>query len=932
MTRLVQCSLVVAVACLCACPQPPNPPPPNEGEGEGPNEGEGEGDGPGEGEGEGEDPPPEELDPDASLLAADPPTPVPADGIAAFMITATLKSGNGAPMPDLPMAFTVDGAGATVTVVDTVSLADGTARATVSSTNVGSVTVSAIADGIALTTPIVVEFEGCRTPAQAFEQELYPKVFSRCQGCHNELGLARERGLEYVLPFPGVDDWAQRSVDVIASMATQIELLPDGTTELSRIVAKPMLLLEEGHEGGEVIKPDTEEERLLKGFANLLNAPDACAGVEPRADEALSRVTLLSPRETFARAKLALTGAVATPEELAAMPDTEEALDAELDALMATAEFEARIVEMYADWFLTDRFTRQFGQRRVLNRNNQFTRRFFYATEGTGNQQCDPTTDACCSEFFDATYCAGKEDALIGTLAREPLEIIKRMVREDRPISEAITLDHTFVTPLSATFYGFTDAQRAALFDANLANDATETAAAQLAKTPLNTLGGGPAIAPYPHAGLLTTHAVLARWSTTTSNKNRGRAQSLIMRRLMNVDVMKFAEFSTAELDPGASLDLATQSEIACTVCHSAVDRLAGLFQHFNGNGQYRVNPAQPLLENMPEFGFLGTPLPDADDPIRFAATSVVQHERFPLAMLVPLLTGLTGFSELDSALDPLDPDVEEKALALEIQREVMADLRARFVAHGLRVRPLIKDIIQHEVFRAQGIQGGGGTLTELERGALERAGIGRGAMITPEQLDRKLQSIFGFAWRQNRSPTGTNLLDSINQYRILFGGLNYESIATRFRDPSPVLARIVERMGNEMACLSVAQDFAITDASERRLFKNVTITDDDPALVRTELARLHKLLLEEEAATEELDASVAVFTDALAAGRALIAAGDSDDQLTSDCDATQSFEATPVPYPTTGRVVVRDDPDYVVRAWMVTISYLLSDPRFFTE
>jgi hypothetical protein len=817
--------------------------------------------------------------------------------------------------------------GGILAVIDAQSLPDGTARASLSSTAVGAVTVTATIEGTALT-PLVVEFEGCRTPAQAFEQELYPKVFSRCQGCHNELGLARERGLQYVLPFPGVDDWAQRSVDVVSLLATQIEILPDGVTELSRIVAKPMLLLEEGHEGGEVIAAGTEEERLIKGFANLLNAPDACAGVAPRADEALARITLLSPRETFARAKVSLTGAVATPEELAAMPDTEEALDAALDELLAAPAFEDRVVEMYADWFLTDRFTKQMGGRRVLNRNPQFTTRFFYAAEGTGNQQCDPATDICCRELFDEAYCAGKEDALIETLAREPLEIIKRIVRDDLPISDAVTLDHTFVTPLSARFYGFTDAQLDAAFDANLANDASETVEASLQKTANNNLGAQ-AGAQYPHAGILTTHAMIARWPTTTSNKNRGRAQSIIMRRLLNIDVMKFAEFSTAELDPTASLDAATQTEIACTVCHSAVDPLAGLWRNFVGNGQYRVDFPDSAIENMPTSGFLETSLPDGEDPILFAAAHVVQHERFPLAMLIPLLQGLTGFDELDNSLDPLDVDVEEKALALEIQRTVLADLRARFVEHGLRVKPLVKDIVKHEIFRARGVDGS--SLTPLESAALERAGIGRGVMITPEQLDRKLQSIFGFAYRANRSPTGTNLLSSVLQYRILFGGINYEAISKRFRDPSPVLTRIIERMANEMSCVAVAQDFSLTDPAQRRLFKNVEIDDDDPVLVRAELARLHRLLLEEDATDEELDASLAVFTDALAAGRALVAAG-GDDEVPNDCDATQSFEATPVPYPTAGHVVVQDDPDYIIRAWMVTLSYLLSDPRFFTE
>ena len=66
-------------------------------------------------------------------------------------------------------------------------------------------------------------------------------------------------------------------------------------------------------------------------------------------------------------------------------------------------------------------------------------------------------------------------------------------------------------------------------------------------------------------------------------------------------------------------------------MCHSAVDPLAGLWRNFSGNGQYRVQALDANTENMPLSGFGETLLPDGDDPIRFAATHIVQHERNPL-------------------------------------------------------------------------------------------------------------------------------------------------------------------------------------------------------------------------------------------------------------------------------------------------------------
>ncbi len=887
--------------------------------------------GTGEGEGEG-DTPPAPFD-EASVLSADPGSSLPADGIAAFTVTAHLVDTAGHPLPGLTVTFASDlGTLGTPTVSDDA----GDATVTLSSVDTGDATVSAVVatdDGdVALTSTITVAFEGCRTAAQAYEQELYPKVFSRCQGCHNELGLARAFGLSYELPFPGVDDWAQRSVDIITPFALIDETTTDGDT-LPRIVAKPSQRLDEGHLGGLVITPGSEEDRLIQAFANRLRNPDACAGVDDPAAAALSRVALLSPRETYARAKLALTGDVATPEDLASMPDTEDALAQQLDALMATPAFDERLAEMYADWFLTDRFTKQMGGRRVLNRNGQYTRRFFYGPEGTRNQQCDPATDDCCSEFFSADYCAGKEDALIETLAREPLDLLVDIVKNDRPISDAVTLDHTIVTPLSATFYGFTDAERAAMFDTNPNNDATETHTAKIHKTAFNNVGAAGAGVQYPHAGLLTTQAMLGRWPTTTSNKNRGRAQSLIMRRLLDIDVMKFAEFSTATLPPDADLEQATQEYVACTACHSAVDPLAGLWQHFVGNGQYRKNAPASQLQDMPAPGFLDTPWDGSGDPLQFAAQQVVTHERFPLAMLMPVLQGLCGYNELDNNVDAADPDFAAKSLAVAIQHKIESDLRHKFAGDdGLRVKALVKDIVNSEVFRAGSADGA--SLTDVEKRGLELAGVGRGVMITPEQLDRKLASIFGFNYRLNRSPTGSKLLLDVKQYRILFGGINYDAISRRFRDPSPVLTRIVERMSNEMSCIGVPQDFAVTDPAQRKLFTLADASDDGDAAVRAQLKRLHALLLDEDVndGDQELEASVALFDDVLARGRGLIASGDATAQLPTDCRATSSFDVARTPYPADGRAVVRDDPDYIIRAWMAVVSYLLQDPRFFTE
>src|SRR6185437_13835604 len=100
--------------------------------------------------------------------------------------------------------------------------------------------------------------------------------------------------------------------------------------------------------------------------------------------------------------------------------------------------------------------------------------------------------------------------------------------------------------------------------------------------------------------------------------------------------------------------------------------------------------------------------------------------------------------------------------------------------------------------------------------------------------------------------------------------------ISTRFRDPSPVLARIVERMAAEMSCTAVPQEFATTDASQRRLFTLIEDTDTSDANVRAQIKRLHALLLGENVndGDTELEATVQLFNDVQSQGAGLIAAG----------------------------------------------------------
>ncbi|MBM4280032.1 MAG: DUF1592 domain-containing protein [Deltaproteobacteria bacterium] len=345
-------------------------------------------------------------------------------------------------------------------------------------------------------------------------------MFSRCIGCHNEYGLAvtPPTANRHVLRFPGDVDFAAHNVDVLRSLARQ-----DVTPGLSLLLALPTGQV--GHSGGVVIAPDSPEEQVLATFVERLRREDDVCGegaVAPL-EAALADLSLLSRRSTLARARLALASQPLSPADEALPLATDEELDAALVALLDTPAAANRVVAIYNDWLWTDRFTREVtrttsGVNQLLVRlAAQFgPRRFYFQPEGTGGQQCDPATDVCCGEAGSpypgscVQPTAGNNAA--DSLAREPLELVRHVWSEGLPVDTLATGDFTMANPYTAILYGFNPQAPEWTFDDvnTAANDRAEFHPLRLRDTPANELVAQPGVGDrFPHAGLLTPHAVM---------------------------------------------------------------------------------------------------------------------------------------------------------------------------------------------------------------------------------------------------------------------------------------------------------------------------------------------------------------------------------------------------------------------------------------
>ena len=225
--------------------------------------------------------------------------------------------------------------------------------------------------------------------------------------------------------------------------------------------------------------------------------------------------------------------------------------------------------------------------------------------------------------------------------------------------------------------------------------------------------------------------------------------------------------------------------------------------------------------------------------------------------------------------------------------------------------------------------------MSETMQEAFELAGVGPGTLLTPEQLSRKIISVTGLTYRNGLVANGRDMFLGFQDYRLMFGGTDWDATADRYREPNAMAVRIALRMGNEMACLAVPQDLSIKDAASRKLFRSVNTTTTPEAggeaAIRTEIHRLHRLLLNEDlpAGSPELEATFNLWKNSRAA---LLGVKNGSTKVPTRCIAKAAFEPMGAAYPNATHDLVQDDPNATVRSWMAVVAYLLADGKFFLQ
>jgi hypothetical protein len=724
----------------------------------------------------------------------------------------------------------------------------------------------------------------CLSNGRFFAEQVWAKVMqTTCVDCHSPGGIAVNKGADFVLlpaTYPSFLDANLKTLETLAR--TEYD-------DKSILLRKPLGELEHG--GGPQLEEGSEEYKLLNDLVVRLKSGDPCSDQVARSS--FADVTLLGAAATLRKATLHLLGRLPTAEELAVVTSGgEAALPGALDALMTDDAFYTRLKEIYNDELLTDRYLGYNGYAINLLNKDYWPR--------AKDDEYDTLTD----EEREKTNRA---------VAREPLELISYVVKNDRPFTEIVTAPYTVVNPFSATIYNA---------DATFQDPTDEKEWVEAQIWYVDETGG---YSPYPQAGVLTSPMFLNRFPTTPTNRNRHRAR-MVFKLFLATDILRIGD---RPLDPTASTRYAnpTREDPSCASCHKLIDPVAGAFQKYSDYDQERYEPKREWHAEMfpPGFGKEDMTLPDYDYAQAWLGERIARDPRFVYSAVTTIYRALIGRPPMDFPSDPSASDYKQKLYAWEVQDQLFRRVGEAFVDANYNLKVVFRELVLSPYYRATNATGP----LSPER-SVELSEVGTGRLSTPELLSRKIEAVTGLRWKR-----GWDSRDWLtSDYRILYGGIDSDTVTQRLTTPNGIMATVMWRMANEVACGSTAWDLS-RPAEERKLFPLVEVSTvpagDGVDAIKQNIQYLHSRLLGEDLALDdpELLRTYQLFLDAWTEGQAKVVSKEESPNLVWQCRGRwNALTGEELPE---GERLEKDE-NYVVRSWMAVITYLLSDYKFLYE
>lgn len=807
-----------------------------------------------------------------------------------------------------------------------------------------------------------------------YEQNVLPIMQSDCMACHVGGGDAGDTG--FVLG---------KSAD--ADYERVVELSERELAGQPYLLAKATGLA--GHTGGMRFSLSSVEAAALTEFAELLTGNPAPAPGDPVDcnDEDRNRdggesgfldgVSLLSAQETLHKAAMLMLGRRATADELAAVADgTPAALRSTLRGMMQGRDFTRFLMTAANDQLLTNRFAPGTP---LISEASEVSYYRFDEIDWPGIM---PTPHYSVDDFYN-------ED-----LAAEPLALIAYIVNNERDYREVLQADYTVFNSRTYEFFDYSRDGYVQLIDPDTGapvpppQSPDEWVAGRFAPG----VGTGyfidrdgttryPETIPYPHAGVLTTVPWLARWPNTNTNGQRKRAKK-VLSQFLGYDIELTAN-RPMNADALNDPDNPTFRNPSCTACHYQLDALAGTFQNWGYTGRFRLN--QPFLRDInPRNDALnagyknqttadcGRPLgeggycdgdlwyadrfpagflfqgnsditempndgPGRNGPydnasLRWLAAQLVADPRFPSGTVKFWYEAVFNEKPLNPPIEG-DPNYDAKFRAYLAQQELIDATAAVFVQDNgygaYNLKDLLAALFSSEWFRAGAIDDPAGRHVEL-------ANVGMGALLTPEQLERKIESTLGVRWKVHDEYL--NLRDAFTYtFNVMYGGIDSDTVNTRTRQVNPLMVSVIKRMVSEMACEAVYRDFIddwagenyqdpmlLRPAGERRLFRDYAGEgSEDEAAIKKVLVHLHNQLWNDGASPDsaEVQYSYELF-------RQFWEYEQNENSESMRCESNNYLEVVPH-NADTGQPAY---PAAAMRTWRDMLVYFMSDAQFLHE
>ncbi len=348
----------------------------------------------------------------------------------------------------------------------------------------------------------------------------------------------------------------------------------------------------------------------------------ACPQSERFAKPYEGQLELLSWTETLRKASLELTGRLPTERQRQITEEFgQSGLEASLAEMMRDERFYDRTIELYNDHFLTDKYLGRENAVELLDEEVWPNLRWYERKYPGDEQKAQVTNDS---------------------LAREPLELIAHVIATERPFTEILTANYT------------------------MANGYSQLSLVGLPDIPLG-IGENPdsfrqvEVPGIPHAGILTSAMFLNRFPTSDTNINRHRSRMTYL-FFLDIDINQFGSRPVdASNDFGEN---PTLNNPDCTVCHTTMDPVAGLYMNWNERGEYSGEGDWFGPDYILPPGFNGEALPDGSrrNALQWFAQRLAQNPRFAQATVKTVFEGLTGQKILDITV-PMTPEMVEEAM-----------------------------------------------------------------------------------------------------------------------------------------------------------------------------------------------------------------------------------------------------------------------------